>query len=277
MMMRANQAQRGQSMVEMVAIGGVATMLFLGIWYVGKFHDIQASTIQAARYAVWERTVHSPAQMSDQQIERQTRARLFTRNQDAYKAADSKANGAAWGAQSANWFDHSGKKRLVEAPESVKLSMGSGGLPGKATAVVAETIDVVSKATGLVSGGEALPKGAMYTSSITVAVNNLPNMPAPLNAMNLKLTEKGALITNSWDASGSAQAANRTQRYTPAGKLNDLNVILKPMKVGLSLLEESFKEFNPGQICPDIVPIDRLQGKSVKPIYDYTGSGKPCY
>jgi hypothetical protein len=34
--------------------------LFLGIRDIGKFHDIQATTIQAARYAAWERTAHGP-------------------------------------------------------------------------------------------------------------------------------------------------------------------------------------------------------------------------
>lgn len=268
------QRQHGQSMVEMVAIAGVATMLFLGILYLGRFHDIQASAIQAARYAVWERTVHSPAQMSDAQLESQTRARLFTYNDKAYKATDSKANGASWGVQSANWYDHGGSERLVKAPDSVKISTAAHGLPGKAATAIEETIGVVSKVGELIGGGEKLPQGGLYTSSVTVAVNNLTNMPAPLNALNLQLTEKGALLTDSWDANGPQQAAERSRTFTPAGQLGKVDKLLAPLKEVIALLEPALEDFHPGQICPDIVPADRLQGNKVIPVYQ---GAQPCY
>jgi hypothetical protein len=38
---------RGQAMMEFLVFAGVAISLFLGILYLGKFHDIQAHTIQA--------------------------------------------------------------------------------------------------------------------------------------------------------------------------------------------------------------------------------------
>lgn len=81
---------RGQAMVELV-VSGICCLLFLGIWYLGKFHDLQATTIQAARYAAWERTAQSSAQLSDAQLGNQLRARLFSWNRDAYKHTDSKA------------------------------------------------------------------------------------------------------------------------------------------------------------------------------------------
>jgi len=40
---------RGQAIVELLVFIGVAVSLFLGILYLGKFHDIQSQTIQAAR------------------------------------------------------------------------------------------------------------------------------------------------------------------------------------------------------------------------------------
>ena len=189
-------------------------------------------------------------------------------------ASDSKANGASWGVQSKNWYDHGGNERLVKAPESVKISTAAHGLPGKAANAIEKTIGTVSKVSGLISGGEELPQGGLHTSSVTVAVNNLGNMPAPLNALNLQLTEKGALLTDSWDANGHQQAAERSRTFTLAGQLGKIDTLLTPLKAVISLLEPSLNDFEPGRICPDIVPADRLQGKKVVPAYQ---GAKPCY
>ncbi|AZP11383.1 TadE family protein [Undibacterium parvum] len=70
--MKYRSRQHGQAMVEMVVIGGVMISIFLGIWYLGKFHDIQYSAIQAARYTAWERTAHSAA-FTDATLQAQTR------------------------------------------------------------------------------------------------------------------------------------------------------------------------------------------------------------
>lgn len=266
--------QRGQAMIEMVLMAGVTSMLFLGIWYLGKFHDIQASTIQAARYTAWERTVHAPADMSDAQLERQTRARLFTLNRNPYLAADSKANGAAWGQQSPNWNDHGDNQRLVNKPDDVRISTALGPFPGRAAGLVTKVMGSITKISGALTGGEALPPGGLYTGTVTVAVNNVTSMPAPLNALNLKLTESNSLAVNNWDASGPAQTAARVKPFAPATLLDKVSFLLTPMKIGLSLIEPSFRQFNPGQICPDVVPNDRVQGNNNLPVY---AGAQPCY
>lgn len=268
------RAQRGQAMVEMAAMIGVVTLLFLGIWYLGKFHDIQASTIQAARYSAWERTVHSKAQMSDTQLERQTRARLFTYNQNPYRANDSRANGQAWGAQSPNWQAHGGGTRLVNRPDDVTVRTRSEALPGLAASSFTRALGGITRITGALSGGEALPAGGLQSSTVTVAVNNVASLPAPLNALNLRLSESSALVINSWDANGPRQAARRTEPFAPGSVLADVNRVLAPLRIAISLLEPDFREFLPGQICPDIVPNDRVSGNNNLPAY---GGARPCY
>jgi hypothetical protein len=52
------QAQRGQAMIEaLIASALVLVPLFLAIPVIAKYMDIRSSTVQAARYAAWERTV----------------------------------------------------------------------------------------------------------------------------------------------------------------------------------------------------------------------------
>ena len=74
--------QHGQAMVEMVVISGAIISIFLGIWYLGKFNGIQCSTMQAARYTVWELTAHLAA-LTNTTLQAQTRARLLMSDRNA--------------------------------------------------------------------------------------------------------------------------------------------------------------------------------------------------
>lgn len=265
---------RGQAMVEMIAAAGIMTALFFGIWYLGKFHDIQYSTIQAARYAAWERSAR-PNTFSDTQLQSQARARLFMWNQNAYLAADGKADGSTWttAAQSSQWTDHAQGGRLINRPDDVRVSTASAALPGRAAGVISTSIGQISAAMSGVTGGEQLNQGGFYTGNVSVRIADVAALPAPLNRLNLTLTERSALVTDSWDASGARQTAMRTRTFTPASLLARAEAILSPISYALSLIEPSFRQFRPGQICPDVVPADRVDGGNL-PVYR---GGGACY
>jgi hypothetical protein len=258
--------QQGQAMVEAIVILGVIVFLFLGIFYLGKFHDIQAGTIQSARYAAWERTVHSQTKMSDASVQKQARARLFTWNQNAFKSSDGLPNGSGWTGQSAVWYDHAGNQRLVARPDDVVVGTTSGPLPGVAGATVSRALDLIN-GTAVLTGGEALPRGGLATSTVAVRLANVAQLPAPLNKLDLTLREQGAVVVDSWDASGPQQTALRTRSFTVAGPITQLNGLLGPVEWALSWIEPSFRDLHIGQVCPDIVPADRLEGSAGLPAY----------
>ncbi|WP_332848625.1 TadE/TadG family type IV pilus assembly protein [Massilia sp. S19_KUP03_FR1] len=270
-MMRA--PERGQAMVEMAVILGVIVMLFLGIIYLGKFHDIQASTIQAARYSAWERTVHSAGAMNDTQIQNQVRARFYTWNTDALKSTDGLVNGADWTTQSAVWRDHSTRSasveeaRLIARPDDVGVTTSTGPLAGLATKTIAEGLGVISGMLDAITGGEPLPQGATVTGKVVVKLNNIAALPAPLDALNLTLRESSSVITEQWDASGPRQAALRARTFTVAGPITQINGFLEPIEKAISIFEPSFKNLHFGQVCPDIVPSDRVESAAVLPVY----------
>jgi hypothetical protein len=271
--------QNGQALVEMVVIAGVIIMLFLGIIYFGKFHDIQASTIQAARYAAWERTVHSPAAMNDTQIQKQARSRLFTWNTDPFTNNDGLANGASWTTQSGNWRDHSPASdsveatRLIARPDDVGVSTSAGPLPGKAAGTVAAAMANVSGLLDLITGGEPLPPGGSVTGNVSVKINNIAALPAPLDALNVTLRESSTVVTENWNASGPRQAALRSRTFTIAGPITKMNGLLHPIEKVVSIIEPAFSKLKIGQVCPDIVPADRVEGASGLPAY---GGGGAC-
>jgi len=257
----------GQAMFEAAVMLGIVALLFLGIFYLGKFHDVQASTIQAARYAAWERTVHSPAAMSDARIQEKVRTRLFTWNQDPFKNTDGLANGRAWTTQTAAWYDHAGRRRLIEQPDDVTVGTGNGPMPGRAGEAVTRVFGMVTGALDRLTGGEALPEGGLVSGSAAVKLANIAALPAPLNKLDLTLSETSSLAVNSWDASGPKQAALRSRTFTVAGPLTELDGLLGPLQWALSPLEPAFKDLHFGQVCPDIVPADRVQSVSVRPAY----------
>jgi len=254
-------------MVESVVMLGIIIMLFLGIFYLGKFHDVQASTIQSARYAAWERTVHSQAKMSDARIQNQARARLFTWNKDAFKNTDGLANGSSWTTQHSVWFDHAGRQRLIARPDDVVIGTTSGALPGKAAGTIAKAFSGLTGFLDDITGGEALPQGGLVSSTVTVKLANVAALPAPLDKLDLTLRESAAVVTDSWDAANPRQAALRSRTFTLAGPLAEVDALLDPVKWALSWIEPDFDELEFGQVCPDIVPADRLQGGTVLPAY----------
>ena len=267
-------SQSGQAMVEFVVVSLVAIGLFLGIWYIGKFHDIQATTIQAARYAAWERTAR-PSSYSDTRLQSQARARLFSWNKDAYKAIDGINNGQAWNQQTSMWMDHANDKRLLRAPDDVTVRTASAGLPGKS---VGATLAVVS-ALDAAGGADKLPKGGMFTGTVNVNIANLAHMPAPLDAMNLKLTESSAVVADNWDAGSPKQVAARTEAFAPGNALDFLDTgPFSIIKTTLGAIEPAFNNFHPGRICPDVVPMDRITALPNKSANQpaYRGA-QPCY
>lgn len=272
-MIRARQ--RGQAMVESTVMFGVIVMMFLGIWYLGKFHDVQATTIQSARYAAWERTVHSTGAMGDTKLQNQARARLFTWNKNAFKSTDGAANGTPWTKQSAGWRDHANDARLVDRPDDVVIRTSVGPLAGKAEDAISEAMGKITGVLDVLTGGQPLPPGGTATGMVSVRLNDIARLPAPLNAMNLTLRETSSVMFEAWDASGPEQAALRSRTFTVAGPLAKFNALLTPVEKFLSFLEPSFKDLHLGQVCPDVVPADRIIPASKKPanLPVYKGGG----
>ncbi len=265
--------QGGQAMVEFIVISGVMIFVYLGIWYLGKYHDIQAATIQAARYAAWERMAH-PANYADSQIQNQARARVFQWDSKPLTAADGISTNR-WATASSMWRAHDDSKSLVDKPGDVSITTTSGALPGGVASVISGGLAGMTKLLSVVSGGEALNTGGFYTSHVSVRIADVASLPAPLNSLNLTLHESSALATDSWDASGPQQAALRTRDFTLTSVFAKITPILKPLEWALSKIEPSFANFKPGEICPDIVPADRLDpGVSKLPVYSGGGS---CY
>lgn len=266
--------QRGQAIAEIVAIVGVSVMLMLGIWYLGKFHDIQAATINAARYAAWERTAQGTGQLSEADLANQVRARLFTWRTTAFQDADGRTAASRDNNRPANWQEHEDNESLIESSNDIQVSTRSTGLPGTVQAAMTQALSTISGLLSAVTGGERLPAGGMMSATVRVRIDDVDSLPELWNTWNINLTETSAVVVEGWDASGPQQAAERSRSYVLLGALGEAEVILEPLTTIMSLVEPDFRELELGNICPDIVPQDRVQGGTV--LAQYQGA-RECY
>ena len=61
-----------------------------------------------------------------------------------------------------------------------------------------------------------------------------------------------------WSAAGPAQVAERAGWLVPTARLPALRSVARALAVPLSLLEPAMRDFCPGRVDPEVVPVDRL-------------------
>jgi len=292
---RTLRSQNGQALIEFtIAAAALLVPLFLMLAYVAKYHDMQSATIQAARYAAWERTVYFGGQTWECNYDDKT---YRAKN----KPGDAKwACGTAWKSDAdirndvgrrffkgswlstglddavderPFWSDVEGKPLLRDYQQ--KSSVGT--TPGGANKVLDVVYgDAIGASAGFFSDEKIvkLDMTNLYTSSVTFTPENTWAVTQAFKNNNTlyDLKEKNVLVANGWSANGKNFVAAQIQPYTPSNILN--NFYFKQgwgFFSGLaSLVFPEFKnlEFT-ASLKPahaDKVPPDRLSGGAeVKP------------
>jgi hypothetical protein len=259
--------QTGQALVEFtIAAMTLLVPLFFMISYIAKYHDMQAATIQAARYAAWERTVYfgesdwasGTAQKSESTIQAEIRSRFFS----------GPGNGFQSGAANPLWVDHAGAPILGTWTTD---QSSKGQTPGTGDFVlgkVTEVISVIGKVLG--ADGFKLDMNTLYTAEVSVA-------PAQSGAIArmfaggagsfrlAPLTEKNMVVANGWSANGPDFVKKQTESLalTSVFSRSPLQEALWAIQsVGGTFIEELKPESLKlgGDIQVDRVPGDRLSG-----------------
>ena len=293
---RTLRSQNGQALIEFtIAAAALLVPLFLMLAYVAKYHDMQSATIQAARYAAWERTVYFGGQTWECNYDDKT---YRAKN----KPGDAKwACGTAWksdedirndvgrrffkGSRLSSGLDDAVEERpfwsdLAGTPLLRDYQQGSsaGTTPGGANKVLDFLYnDAIGTAAEFFSDQKIvkLDMANLYTSSVTFTPANTLSVTQTFKNNNIlsDLVEKNVLVANGWSANGKNFVAAQIQPYTPSNILNnswfkkawdvvtgDLVSLVFPEFKGLDLTA-SLKPAN-----ADKVPGDRLSGgAAVKP------------
>jgi hypothetical protein len=258
--------QTGQALVEFtIAAMTLLVPLFFMISYVAKYHDMQAATIQAARYAAWERTVYfgesdwasGTVQKSDSTIQADIRNRFFS----------GPGNGFQSGAANPLWVDHAGAPILGTWGEV----SSNGQTPGTGDFVlgkVTEVISVIGKVLG--ADGFKLDMNTLYTATVSAT-------PAQSGAIARMFTggagsfrlpalsERNMVVANGWSANGPDFVKKQTESLalTSVFSRSPLQEVLSVIQgVGGTFMEELKSDSLKlgGDIQVDRVPGDRLSG-----------------
>jgi hypothetical protein len=242
-------AAKGQALTEFV-IGAVLFLipLFLIIPLLGKYADIKASTIQAARYNAWERTVwYGQSASSTGDWEGNDKNESTIKTEMAGKFLTSEL-----------WYDRAGTAMLGGSGNSIT----NEDAPGTANTILGFAVSVANAI-----GPFNIEMKGLYTGTATVNIANTTSVISEVLGsgagadparLNLSITDKNVILANGWGANGAAHVKKQVQGLTPTSILGNpvldaVRWILVPFTPELvpTVLEL-------GKIEVDQVPPDRL-------------------
>lgn len=257
--------QRGQALVEfLIAASLLLVPLFFMISYVAKYHDMQAATIQAARYAAWERTVYfgsgdwasGTATKSDATIQNEIRSRFLSARGTGFANPTTENNSI--------WSDHAGEP-ILGTWSQASPSAQTPGTGDYVLVKVQGVIETIGKVIG--ADGFKLDMKSLYSATVSVT-------PANSNAISrifagadgsfslLTLTEKNVMVANGWSANGKTFVEKQTGSLalTNVFDRDPLSTVLDYAKTGLKVFYPEFGGLDLGKMQVDNVPGDRVSG-----------------
>jgi hypothetical protein len=273
----------GQAMVEFL----VAAIFFLGplllaVIALGKLADVRHTTLMAARYAAWERTVwyddagskfngiNGENQKSAAQINSEVAVRLINDHTSAtgvIRNTDRNATGYANGIDPM-WHDfshHAFLDRYDQQGTSIAQQAPQNDYAGEAVAAI-EAVPLPSGVTGTLV--PPVPTGTMAVAN--VALRRIAYNSAAFQRLwprdgvwmqdwaGLDFSAPGAILSNTWSANGSGATHAMVAQSMPTamGLGTAVGTVVNAAKTAWDPLSPSI-DF--GKIAPDVVPADRLK------------------
>jgi hypothetical protein len=265
-------------MVEfLIAATTVLIPLFLIVPLLGKYMDMKAAAIQAARYAAWERTVYfghadwAAAQKTDVEIQQEIQQRFFS-NTATSKLLASDKNTTGWPTAGPKplWVDRGGSSMLVTYNSDVRQAGQKDETPGLINAIFDPITDAISALGGLLGAAFVLDMDSQYTSTVTVTtaltreIRQQIGRNLPTGHTQPIFSEKNVLIANGWSANGAAHVKAQTEGLVPLSFLqrspiSDITAIIQYVAAIIAPeLAPDYLKLG-GVIQPDVVPDDRLK------------------
>jgi len=267
----AYRKQAGQAMTEFsIAATFVLIPLFLMIPLLGKFLDMKASTIQAARYAAWERTVWTNSSdwtnhadsltKDDAALKTELTKRFFSNNCPDFSEKNCGEVG-----NKEFWKDHTGTN-MSGLPAHAGASSEGAGTDVYTGSAGIFSLYINKPIKQLVGSDFKLDTDSLYTSSVTFQSTKTGPM-ARVNAGLIapQFAENSVLLANGWSANGPKFVDKQTNGLALPSLLaiEPIKTVVQVMQTVLSFLGYSELGTNSLRITgnnlqPDLVPPDRL-------------------
>lgn len=254
---------KGNATVEFLVIAGVLVPAFLAMPMLGKLADAKHATVQANRYAVWEKTVGGGEQKSDEQLSEEVAARFLsdpnaTILTEGQEEMDANPFWTPIGGDEENALIGKGNTAVRSVNHDVPNGVG-GEYINSAMIAIGDAMegpisnakwDVQSKGFYTVSLQTEIAANDLVKDGVNCLGEQSEEVATCLNVV-------GAIFTGEWDAQSNDQVESRVRSMVPAGALNDvMNVVsligVIPLFKELKHLKDAF-----GTVSPDVLPEDR--------------------
>ncbi len=231
---------RGQALVEfIIAATLVIIPVFLIIPMLGKYIDLKSSTVQAARYAAWERTIwygdaasgsNWPSNYKDDTAIGHEIAQRFYSNDTTAKFQDADQSASAFsGGAKALWKDRAGNALLANYND-VGDSQSDDSSPGTLNEIMKPVTDAINTVSSLLGATFLVETDSLYTATVSVNVANgqpigqvmstsllgTGNTAENFGGLNLTFTATNVVLGNGWSANGSDMVKSQVEGLTTA-------------------------------------------------------------
>lgn len=252
----------GQGMVSfLVAAVFLFIPISLGINYLAKLGDARHKSYEAARYAVWERTVWSPSDATynvktTAEINNETVRRVFGRATLPLDSHDDKADGSSQLSLESNltlWSLKGHRSSVLEPFDdglysSLTLTNNniSGGL-SQAVNDIAALIDLNKR--GFYSAGISfrLSRNSILVPELTMA--------SP-GSEYIEAGARSALLVEAWNAANKGEVEARVERTLLTSHFD--NSAFNTLRTSIAVFHPEIKSLLPGIVEAEVVPCHRI-------------------
>ena len=273
---RLIRRQHGQAMSEFVVAMIAFVPLVLGVIYIGKYSDIKHQTIQASRYAAFERALDPHGHEGGTTVQDETVARFFRDGGQHTIGFQDKATGSTSSDENPVWAQVNGNPMIAQYPD-VSVQFSTKSVKDSTTSGLLAPMDLAIKTmSGLNDDGSAVE------ADVSVKVANISHF-ATLNNINLSVGATTVIAGDPWNAGGAQDVANHfpSSPFPPPAVPQRVLGWLENLPLAGSLLNFITKLFvdtglpELGCVKPDVVPDSVAPGAKYDPM---NGSGvNQCY
>lgn len=273
-MMKSYRYARGSAMTEFFVLAVIMVPAIAFIPMLAKVSDVNQSTIQAARYAAWERTVSDSSQKSDGQIATEV-ANRFYRDMDVMietdggVLADNPFENNYWGAG----VDQNGDPiSLVTVDgQNMFVNTTNQAIPsGTGANILSQGIATIGSVMGslIPDASWDLEENGFYVAEVgvNVAANSiLSTSDTPGHDCGgqqstetfVCVSRRNAIFVDGWNSESPGQTRERVRSLVPAGALAPVGDFLSnlgymPLFRELRRMDGMF-----GNVQEDVLPLDR--------------------
>jgi hypothetical protein len=236
--------------------------MLIGVLLLGRLQDLEGQVIATSRYDAFRRAEISSGALRDDRS--QVLARAWSVPAAPLREDDRLTDAGFRAGASDHWRVPLSRAWLLRDASAVQLERSAAGL-GDAPGIATEVAVGVGQTAGVIGAGRFDLRNDGFLSSVATARVGPPQLPWPLNRLELELRAPSALLANAWSSSGPDHVVRRVEPFMPSSGLAQVARALQPVQLLISVIEPDFRRLCIGHIDVEDVPSDRLLAQANEP------------